>query len=117
MPGLTFDSDEGGSWSLLSRLKCGSKFKGMRGNHPVIVVGSDDQSRWVFCRLQVVVGRIAEEVFEVGGIVGFAVFRLSGPADGEFVKTKHVHDSHRREAGSIEVWSLDHACANKESAV
>lgn len=96
--GLGFDADEHRQFAFVVLLKPGDIFKGVGGDHTVVMVGGGHQSRRVFdARFNGMVGGVVQEVAEHLLAVGTgAVIGGPGPADGEFMVAEHVHHPDRR---------------------
>ncbi|MNL68499.1 hypothetical protein D3C87_1932340 [compost metagenome] len=67
----------------------------MRGNHAVVVIGGGDHRGGVMAAcFDIMKRRITVQYLELLGIITASVVGDPVPADGEFVKTEHVHYAH-----------------------
>ena len=65
----------------------------------------------------VVKRRILEQKFEIVGPIRIAIIRHPCVANGKFVKTKHIQDSHLPNHCTIQVRTLLCACCHQKPAV
>jgi len=115
---IRFDADEYGVIALVFGLEFGGELEAVGGHHAVVVVGGGDHGgRVADAGLEVVEGRVLDEVGEVLGLIAGAVLGYPAFADGKLVVAEHVHDAYGREGHGEEVGALGHAGAYEEAAV
>src|SRR4029077_14080783 len=106
------------SWfvATLCCLECRGEFETVRRDYAIVVIGGRDEGRRITTTFgDVMKRRVRVKICEVIRLVGSPIIGCPCPADGEFLKSQHVHDANVWQSRAEKIGTLRHASADEQS--